>query len=83
MNWERDKTLLVLISGLVFFTLITLLVVYTLPIDGQTYTLFAGAFGFFLGALGHHLNTGQGPLPNTKTETSQKTETNTISEAPK
>lgn len=77
MNWERDKTLIVLLSGLVFFTVCVLGVCYTKPDDGQLYTLFSGAFGYFLGALGMHLKTKESPPPDTQVETTSTSHTKT------
>jgi hypothetical protein len=55
MNWREDKTLIVLCAGLLFFSVMVLMVVLWKPSDGQLYTLFAGVFGQFSGALMMHL----------------------------
>ena len=56
---SENKTLMVLVGMVIFFTLIVLLVVYVRPDDGQLYTLFGGAFSGFVGALMMHLRGGK------------------------
>lgn len=51
MNWHEDKALFLLSFFVVFFTVVTLIVVWKRPDDGQTFTLFASSVTSFLGAL--------------------------------
>ncbi len=77
MTWREDKTLIILCVGIVFFTVMVCVADYTKADDVQLYTLFAGVFGQFTGALMMHLR-GEKPTPpgsTTVTETSQITET--------
>jgi uncharacterized membrane-anchored protein len=67
MNWERDKTLIVLCSGMVFFAGLVMLVTYTRSEDVQLYGLFAGVFGQFSGALMMYLKAEKMP-PSTQVE---------------
>ena len=66
MDPERRLTIAIYTFGMLFFTLIVLVVVYTRPDDGQLYTLFAGAFSTFLGALIGYLQ-GSAALKKTAT----------------
>lgn len=56
-----DTTLAVLCGGLVLFAAITIGIVVAIPKDGQLYTLFAGVFGQFSGALMMHLRSESKP----------------------
>ena len=80
MNWREDKTLLVLCVGIVFFTVMVCLVVYTKADDVQLYTLFAGVFGQFTGALMMHLRGEKATPPGTTTATTTATITETPQE---
>lgn len=51
MNWHEDKTLLILCGSVVFFTFVTMTVVYTRPTDTQFYQLFSTTLSGFAGAL--------------------------------
>ena len=51
MSWKEDKTLIVLVGGLVFETLMVLVVVYSKGNDSELYGLFAGILNQFAGAL--------------------------------
>ena len=51
MLWREDKILLMLGFFTVFFTAVTLVVVWARPDDGQTFTLFASTTTGFVGAL--------------------------------
>lgn len=55
--WERDKTLIVLCGGLLFFAGMVMIVVYTDGDDIELYGLFAAVFSQFSGALMMHLKT--------------------------
>lgn len=70
MNWREDKTLIVLCGGLLFFTFMVMVVVYTRSEDVQLYALYAGVFGQFSGALFMHLKGGSAPPPGSTTVTS-------------
>ena len=52
---ERNKTILILCSGLVFFTAVTILTSVIWPNDEQMFTVFSSAFTAFLGATMMHL----------------------------
>jgi hypothetical protein len=56
MNWREDKAVFVLGFFTFFFSLITLLVVWLRPTDGQTYQTFVSLLSGFVGALLLHLN---------------------------
>ena len=51
MDWKTDKATLILCGAVVFFTMVTLLVVYTRPEDTQFYQLFSTTLSGFSGAL--------------------------------
>ena len=68
MNWREDRTLIVLCSGLFFYTIIVLAVVYTKD-DVQLYSLFSGVFGQFSGALFMHMRGDKVPPAGSTTET--------------
>lgn len=51
MNWHEDKTLIILCLMVVFYTLVTMVVVYTRPTDTQFYQLFSTTLSGFAGAL--------------------------------
>lgn len=55
MNWREDKTMLTLSFFTVFFTSITLLIVWLRNNDGQSFTLFSTLAAGAWGALGKHL----------------------------
>ena len=67
---KGDKAMLVLCSFTVFFTGITLAVVYFRPNDGQTYTIFSSLLTGFAGALLMHLK-GDRPTPPGSTTVTQ------------
>ena len=56
MNWREDKAVFVLGFFAFFFSLITLLIVWARPNDGQTYQTFVSLLSGFAGALLLHLN---------------------------
>ena len=56
LNWREDKAILVLSFFAIFFSAITLLVVWLRPSDGQTYQTFVGLLSGFAGAILLHLN---------------------------
>ncbi len=78
MNWREDKTLIVLASGSLFYTLILLLVIWWKPEDGTVWQLFSGILTGFIGALGLHLKGEKATPPGTTTATT----TATITEIP-
>ena len=61
MNWHEDKTLLTLAGFTVFFTVITLGIVWLRPTDGQTYSVFTTLLTGFAGALTMHLKGDKAP----------------------
>lgn len=56
MNWREDKELFVLAFFTVFFSVISLLVVWLRPNDGQTYQTFVSLLSGCAGALLLRLN---------------------------
>lgn len=75
MNWREDKTLIILSGFTVFFALVTLLVVWFRPSDGQTYQTFVTQLAGFSGALIMHLRGEKVPPPGSTTATTTATVT--------
>lgn len=75
MNWREDKAILTLGFFTFFFSLVTLLIVWLRPNDGQTYQTFVSLLSGFVGALLLHLNPQKVPPAGstTVTETKQTT----------
>ena len=84
MNWREDKAILVLGFFTVFFTGVTLMVVWLRPNDGQTYQTFVATMSGFTGALLLHLNPRKAPPAGstTRTITEQSTQTPPTSPPP-
>ncbi len=72
MNWREDKTMIVLSAGLMFFTAVTLGVVWLRSEDIEIYSLFAQAFSAFLGALMMHLKGDKVPPAGSTTVVDSK-----------
>lgn len=66
---RSDTTLRVLCGFTVFFTFVTIGVVFWRPNDGQIYTVFSGLLTGFAGALMMHLKGGEKPPPGSTTVT--------------
>ncbi len=81
MNWREDKTLIVLSAFTVLFALMTLLVAWFRPNDGQTYQTVATQLAGFSGALVMHLRGEKATPPGTTTATTTATVTETPAEA--
>ncbi len=68
MTLREDKTLIVLLGGLFFFTCMVMIVVYTKD-DVQLYALFSGVFGQFSGGLMMYLRVTPAAPPGSVTDT--------------
>ncbi len=62
-----DQTLRVLVGGILFFTLVVILVAFLLPNNQGIYALFAGILGNFSGGLMVYLHLQGPPGPPTAT----------------
>ena len=70
MNWREDKTLATLSFFTIFFTTITLLIVWLRNNDGQSFTLFSTLAAGAWGALSKHLTEDKVAPEGSTTETS-------------
>ena len=78
MNWEQDKTLIVLCGFTLLSILIYFCVLWVRPSDTATHTAFYGILTGFMAALLKHLPGGEQPPPpgsTTETTTAQITKT--------
>jgi hypothetical protein len=85
MNWHDDKILIVLSVFLVFFSLVTLFIIFMRPDDGQSFTLFGGATSALIGALLGWVRPPEKlppPGSTTTTSVSQQQTTETPKETP-
>ena len=69
MNWREDKSVLVLGFFTLFFSVVSLLIVWLRPSDGQTYQTFVSLLSGFVGAFLLHLNPQKVAPPGTTTVT--------------
>jgi len=63
VTWRDDKTLIVLSFFTIFFSVVTLVIVFTRPNDGQTFTAFLGLTTGFAGSILKDLPGGKQPPP--------------------